>query len=255
PKAEGAYRAAMDSVLLAACVTVRPGDSLLDAGAGTGAVALSLSARLGPVFAGTGLEILDSARALAQRSAALQEHGSAWRFVQGDLLDPSCRETLSGPFDQVVSNPPFAASGTASPNAVREAAMRGVGRGVRRGVERGEGARAQEVSVENWIAACLACLRPKGRLTLIQRADMLDRVLAALRGQGAGEVAILPIRQNPTAPARRVVVSARRGIKSPCCLLPDFLLEQGEGRPTDRAVGVFRHAEAIPMSVLPHKIQ
>ena len=58
----------------------------------------------------------------------------------------------------------------------------------------------------------LAALKPKGRLTLIHRADRLDALLAEVR-RYAGEIVVFPLWPKSGRPAKRVLVSAkeRRG--------------------------------------------
>ncbi len=74
---------------------------ILDLGTGTGAILLALLANL-PNATGTGVDRADGALATARENArALSLEGRA-AFVSGNWL-----EGLTGPFDLVVSNPPY----------------------------------------------------------------------------------------------------------------------------------------------------
>ncbi|MDX2225470.1 MAG: methyltransferase, partial [Rhodospirillaceae bacterium] len=112
--AEG-YRAAIDPVLLAAAVAAKPGQRVLDAGCGTGAAMFCLAARL-PGVDVSGLELQPELAALAEQGVALNGLNARARVVVGDLAalpDLIC----AFPFDVVMTNPPFGAEGTVSPDA------------------------------------------------------------------------------------------------------------------------------------------
>lgn len=92
------------------------GGSLLDVGTGSGCIALALAVHL----RATGVHALDrSAEALAyaRRNAAAQDVNI--QFTEADMQEPG---TLGGPFDLIVSNPPYvpeSEAGAMRPN-VRE---------------------------------------------------------------------------------------------------------------------------------------
>ena len=96
------YRVAIDPVLLAAAVPARPGERVLDAGAGSGAAALCLAQRC-PEVRVVGLERDAELLALAQENAAGNPAGARVDFIAGDLAASFHGE----PFDHVMTNPPF----------------------------------------------------------------------------------------------------------------------------------------------------
>jgi tRNA1(Val) A37 N6-methylase TrmN6 len=219
------YRVAIDPVLLAAAVPASPGEAVLDAGLGTGAASLCLLARA-PGCRVTGLELQPALAALAARSADL--NGVALEVVEGDLLArPS---PLGGrAFDHVMTNPPYLGpgEGTASPSGQRGRAHAGA-------------------DAAAWLDACLRRLRPGGRLTLVHRADRLDRLLAALAGR-LGGIAVHPFWPAAGEPARRVVVAGRKGSRAPLRLLPGLVLHGPDGRFTAEAEAVLR--DGAPLAV------
>jgi release factor glutamine methyltransferase len=75
------------------------GPRLLDVGTGTGAIALSLKDEVADAVV-TATDVSADALALARENAAAT--GLAVTFVEADLVDG-----LDGPFDLVVSNPPY----------------------------------------------------------------------------------------------------------------------------------------------------
>lgn len=80
--------------------------SILDIGTGSGCIAITLALRL-PDAQVTALDVSADALEVARRNA--EEHGvmDRIRFVQVDALDPSFAQTAGGPFDLVISNPPY----------------------------------------------------------------------------------------------------------------------------------------------------
>ena len=132
----------------------------------------------------------------------------------------------SGPFDHAMANPPYqpAGHGTRPPDDAKAAAH----------VE-------GEADLNAWIAAMLAVLKPKGTRTLVQRADRRGAILAALDGR-AGGVVICPLWPKAGAPARRVIVRARKGVRTPLVLAPGLVLHQADGSYTAEADAVLRGA-------------
>jgi tRNA1(Val) A37 N6-methylase TrmN6 len=213
------YRVAIDPVLLAAAVPARPGERVLDAGAGTGAAALCLAARL-PGVVVIGLERDEALLAVARRNAAANAATAPIAVVAGDLLAPAD----GPPFDQVMSNPPYHRLGAATPP----------------GTATGAAAHLSPGGLAAWIGACLARLRPLGRLTVIHSADALAELLAALAGR-AGDLVVFPLWPSVEAPAaKRVIVAARKGGRGPSRLARGLVLHRPDGRFTDAAEAVLR---------------
>jgi tRNA1Val (adenine37-N6)-methyltransferase len=222
------YRVAIDPVLLAAAVSAAPGDRILDVGAGTGAVSLCLAKRV------TGLSIVAVERdavavGLARRSVTLNGLEAVVEIVEADLTQLPT-ELRRQTFDHVVTNPPFLEPARAGANPGSKSS-----------------AHIESVGLGEWVQSCLRRLRPEGRLTLIQRADRLDLILAALSG-AAGDVRILPLwPKADAARATRVLVSARKGSRGPLRLLRGLDLHQADGRYTSTIDSVLRRGDALDL--------
>ena len=228
---ESGYRAAVDPILLAAAVRATPGQKVpmkvLDAGCGAGAAMFCLAARV-PGLALTGLEIQHAYAVLAGEGIALNQLNDTF-IITGDLLRPP-PDMLNG-FDIVLTNPPYGDAGTPPPDpGLAVAHMEG------------------EADVAAWIRACLAFLKPKGRLVMIHRADRLSDILAALHDNSTGDVRIFPIFPKAGSPARRIIIDAGKGRRSPDTLFPGLVLHEEGGAYTVAADAILRNAAALATS-------
>ncbi|MGD9507915.1 MAG: tRNA1(Val) (adenine(37)-N6)-methyltransferase [Geminicoccaceae bacterium] len=220
------YRVAIDPVLLAAAISPGPGERVLDAGTGSGAAALCLARRC-PGTCIVGLERDVELLGLARENAVANSLQDRLEVVAGDLLS----DWRDEPFDQVMSNPPFHARGRATPPAHATAVAAHQG-------EAGAGA---------WVTACLARLRSRGRITLIHRPEALPELLAGLAGR-AGDVVVYPLWPTAQAPAaRRVILAARKGAHGPARLARGLVLHGPDGRYTEAAEAVLRHAAPLEL--------
>jgi tRNA1(Val) A37 N6-methylase TrmN6 len=227
------YRAAIDPVLLAAAVRAEAGRTVLDAGVGTGAAALCLAARV-PGCHVVGLEREPALLELAAVNVHANGLADRVELVAGDLLAPP-EAFRRRAFDAVMTNPPYHAEGAATPplDAARRAAHLG------------------EAEPGRWIAACLARLKPLGRLTLIQRSDRLDAILAALAGR-AGDVVVFPLwPSEAAAEAKRVVVAARKAARGPLRLARGLVLHEPDGRFSPAAESILRDGAPLNLASAP----
>lgn len=223
------YRVAIDPVFLAAAVPAAAGERVIDIGTGVGAAALCLAARV-PDARVTGIERERDLVRLASDNVALNDLTSRVQMMAGDLLTPPPR-LEPGTFDHAMANPPYLASGTATPpaDAVRAAAH----------VE-------SEADLAAWLRFALMMLRSKGTLTLIHRADRLDALLAGLAGK-AGEIVLFPLWPGAGKPAKRILLRARKGVATPLRLAAGLVLHEADGRYTAAAENVLREGAGLEL--------
>jgi tRNA1(Val) A37 N6-methylase TrmN6 len=227
------HRVGHDAILLAAATAARPGDRVVEFGAGVGGAGLALAVRCPDVDV-TLIELDAELSAIATENVIRNGLGSRVRVVTLDVTSPadelSAHGIMLGFADRVLMNPPFndPARQNVSPDPDRRAAH-----------VAGEGSLAQ------WIGAAERILHSAGGLTLIWRADGLADVLAAL-DVGFGEITVLPVHGRAGAPAIRVLVNASKGSRTPLRLLPGLNLNDDAGRPTEAAEAVLRDAKALP---------
>ncbi|MBI3446585.1 MAG: methyltransferase [Magnetospirillum sp.] len=223
---EEGYRAAIDPVFLAASVVARAGERVLDLGCGAGAASLCLLARL-PHVTVSGLELQPEMADLARRNADLNQMADRLQVVIGSAA--TLPVALSG-FDHVMTNPPFFTAQSGTHPGLETKALSHV-----------EG----ELNLTQWIRAGLALLRPKGRLTLIHRAERLGDILVALSGRGVGGIVVTPLWPKVGRHAGRVIVSARKGARAPLELRPGLVLHGEDGSYSEAAQAILRGAEAL----------
>ncbi len=208
------YRVATDPVLLAAAVPVRPGEHVLDIGAGTGAASLCLARRVEGCVV-TGLELDPELAALCRRSVESNGLDRAIDVIVGDLRAPPAR---LGPasFDHAMANPPWLAenAGSAPHNRQRAGAH----------VEHG-------ADLVHWVRFAATMLRRGGTLTTVLKAERLGEHLAAYTASGIGEIAVVPLwSKRDGRPAHRVILRGRKDIRAPVSLLPGFVLHLDDDR-------------------------
>jgi tRNA1(Val) A37 N6-methylase TrmN6 len=91
-------------------------------------------------------------------------------------------------------------------------------------------------------------LRPRGGLTVIHRADRVDELLVSLHKK-AGAVEVIPLWPRAGVAAKRVIVRARKGLKSPAVIHPGLVLHQADGRFTPQAEAILRGALSLDQAM------
>ena len=219
------YRAGGDPILLAAAVAAKPGETVLDLGCGVGTAGLCLLARLAGVRV-VALELQPALAGLARANAAANGLEDRFTVVEGSLLDPP--ELVCGRgFDHVLTNPPWLPAARSRHPAVTTKSI---------------GHLEGDADLGLWLRLAVRFLRRRGSLTVIHRADRLEDLLAAMAGLPLGAIRVLPLWPKPGRPAIRVVVTARKDMKSPLHLLPGLVLHGEDGRFTPAAEDVLRRA-------------
>jgi tRNA1(Val) A37 N6-methylase TrmN6 len=200
------YRVAIDPVLLAAAIAVKPGERVLDMGGGVGAACLCLLARC-PDTKLVLWEIDPKIAALARENAVLN---GVEPYVSVETR-PVAR--TQSEFDQVMCNPPY--------HGGRSSDTRATTRGLA----------TVEADLPLWIDSAASALRHRGKLTLIFRADRLDSLLAVLTPKFGG-ITICPLWPREGEAARRVLIRAIKGSRAPLTLGSGLALHAERGYST-----------------------
>jgi tRNA1(Val) A37 N6-methylase TrmN6 len=226
------FRVAIDSVFLSAAVQAEPNHTVLDVGAGVGAASLCLATRL-PHVRVIGVELQREHVRLSFDNAKLNNLNHRVEVLHGDLLRPPPRLAAST-YDHVMANPPYHGSlHHASPNNSKATANH-------------EG----EVGLDQWIRFCLLMAKPKGMITIVHKTDRLDEVLHYLFGK-VGAISIFPLWANDNKEAKRFILQGIKGVQGATKILNGMVLHKNDGKYTDAAEDVLRHAKPIIINRLP----
>jgi len=223
------YRVAIDPVLLAASVPAAATGSLLDAGTGVGAAALCFAHRV-PGARVVGLELQAELARLGRDNVALNGMEDRVSINTGNILDPPS-DLVAGEWDHVIANPPYLELGRAEPSPDEAKAAANV-----------EGV----AKLADWIDFALRMARPKGGVTFIHRADRLDELLSLLR-ERAGGIVLFPLWPSAGRAAKRVIVRARPGVRTPMRIAPGLVLHEVAGGYTAEAQAVLRDGAALTL--------
>jgi tRNA1(Val) A37 N6-methylase TrmN6 len=231
------HRVGHDAILLAASAGAYEGEHAVDLGAGVGGAGLALAVRV-PGLRVTLVEIDAALCALASGNAARNGLAERVNAIAGNVEDAcalAAAGLVPGSIDRVLMNPPFndARRQNASPDPRRRLAHV-----------------ADPGLLARWVATAHGLLKPYGTLTLIWRAEGRDAVLAAVSDH-FGAVAVQPVYPRAGASAIRVLVRAVKGGEQAAPAdLPGLVLNHDNGKPTEAAEAVLRHASSLALAKL-----
>lgn len=226
------YRAGIDAVLLAASVTARKGERVLEAGAGVGVASLCLASRVAGLDV-IGIEVQDDLVPLARENARRNALQGRVTFIEGDIGSQVRDLVAMGiepqSFDHVFANPPYydPAAHSASPDAGKAQAHLTLGS-----------------DIEDWMRFATTMVKHKGSVSFVHRADALSRLLAAMQGR-LGAIEVFPLWPASGKPASRIIIRGIRGSNAPLIMRPGLVLHGLNGHFSERAEGVLRHAAAL----------
>ena len=183
------FRAGIDSVLLAASVPAKAGQSVLELGCGAGIVSLCLARRVDGLTL-AGLELQADYAELARRNARL--NAVEIEVEDGDVAEPP-RSIRARQFDHVIANPPYyrIGAGSVSSDEGRERSLR------------------ETSPLEDWISCAVKRLKPGGCFTMINRAERLEEILGAFKGRRCS-LELKPVYSRSNSPCIRVLFRARK---------------------------------------------
>jgi tRNA1(Val) A37 N6-methylase TrmN6 len=227
------HRAGHDAMLLAAATLARPGDRVVEFGAGVGAAGLALKKRAGAidlvlVEVDRGLAALArdnlAANMISAEVVVLDVTSSAQAFSNAGMLPDSV--------DVVLMNPPFNDVARHRPSPDRARATAHV---------------STEATLESWVHAGRRILKSSGMLNLIWRADGLADVLTVLE-RGFGSLKILPVHAYAARPAIRVLVRAVKGGRAPTEILSSLVLNDERTVANKRVAEILEGRGVLPLA-------
>jgi len=209
---EKGYRFSVDSVLAAHFLEPRPGDRVLDLGAGCGVIALILAYRH-PEINLSALELQSGLVALLRRNC--QENFAGRIAVKAGDLRHIDGIFPAGSFDAVVANPPYYKAGSGRINPDREQAV----------------ARHElTATIADVAAAAGHCLGRGGRAVFVYPVARLLDLLTSLRQSGLEPSRMRLVHSYPGGRAATVLVEAVKGGGGGALdVLPPFFIYDAPG--------------------------
>jgi len=221
------FKTSIDSVLLAAACPAKAGDHIADLGCGVGGAGLSVLARVKDVNL-TGVEIQSDHVELALKNAVANAFQDQCDFINSDIRQYKNDNT----FHHVICNPPYLEAGQhlRSPSKENAIAM-----GHEENVD---------LTVKDWMDCAYDCLKSNGSITMIHRADKIDKIILAM-GKRFGAVEIIPLWPKAGQPAKRVIMRAIKHRKSPAHINAGLVLHAQDGEYSEEAEKILRHVEPL----------
>lgn len=229
-------RAGSDALFLAASVPAVSGQTVLEAGVGTGAAALALLTRV-PKISVVGVEQHPLHADLARQNAELNQVSERLSIIEGDILEPKTAALavdVVSSFDHTMANPPYYAPehSRSSKTASRQAAHF-----------------MPPGSLAKWVETLCRLTKPGGTVNFIHRADAAPELLAAMSAC-LGGLMVLPLCPKDGEPAIRIIVRGTKASSAPMKLLSALTLHDAAGAHTCQSEAVLRSCEALDLDRL-----
>ncbi len=231
---EKGFRAGIDSVFLAASVPCAAGESVFEAGVGTGVAALCLLARI-PGARLTGIEVATRHALLCEENARRNGFAASLQVIRADVRDALRKDQAgmppTGSFHHAIANPPFFEEGKSTPSPhLLKAQAHGFG----------------PDDLELWVKLLNTMLVPRGSVTIVHRAETLGQLLNAMQNR-FGDIRIAPLFPRRGAAASRIIVQGIKGSRAPLQLLPGLVLHDDGNAFTPEADAILRSAAPFPL--------
>lgn len=228
---EKGFRAGIDSVFVAATIPCVPGETVYEAGIGTGVAALCVVAR-NPGVHLTGIEIAARHALLCEENAKRNGFADNIRVIHADVKEALRKDLASmpshGSFSHAFANPPYFEDGKATPSPnLLKAQAHAFGPN----------------DLDLWIKVLHTMVTLRGTVTLVHRADSLSKILQLMEDR-FGDLRIAPLYAREGTAASRVIVQGVKGSKAPMQLLPGLVLHDQSSQFTPEADAILRDGMA-----------
>lgn len=209
------YRVALDPVLFAKYIRVKPEDSVLDVGCGVGAVSLILKYN-NPSIKITAIDVSATMCAFCRENA---KKNSLKVSVINSSIESAAE--LGEHFDAVITNPPFFEKESS------------------RLSEKKLQANFETIPLRDWIHFCIKLVKQNGMFAIIHLASRLDEVLCAIKDK-LGAIEVFPIYPKMHADANRIIVTGIKGRNSQMKMHSGLIVHKNDGEYTESAAKILR---------------
>lgn len=208
------YRVAIDPILLASFVDVKPHQEVLDVGCGVGTISLILKNR--EIRSNiTAIDIDDVMCDFCQQNAKANK--LEIEVINCSIENAGFNEKLKSKyFDQIVTNPPFFEDRSSRISNTKRLAN------------------FETIELKTWISLCLKKLKNNGVFSIIHNASRIGDILKAVDGL-LGDIEIIPIYSKEGNDAKRVIVCGKKGRKSDTKIATGIVVHNNDGSYTDIA--------------------
>ena len=209
------YRYTIDPIILSAQISPPPHSHILDIGCGCGIMPLILGFRHQQIRI-TGIEIQKELAEAAQQN--IRENGMEERIhILNADINTLSQESLKGPVDLIISNPPYKKANTGRLNP-----------------DPGKALARHEISltIDQLFSAAARILCPNGRFCLIFPWEREEDLKQAAAKSGFSMEWISYVHASPKKNPMRIIVSARNNPKEYCRVRPPIHLSEPDYSPT-----------------------
>ncbi len=228
-QASSSFLTGLDAVMLASASPVIKSGEVLDLGCGVGGVGLCYARRIYNDYSLKNIKLtfIDASKIycdLAAQNVLVNKFLKTFEIINKDM---STAPIFSDRFTSIMSNPPYDAC--LKPHSVMGGDLKTVAK-----IE-------STVCLDQWLNYMLKALKMRGYLTIIHKMHRLDSILHSLYAK-AGDIHILPIKTTNSKPAKRVIIQARKGIKSGLTMHQAIKLQDENNQPTEISKAILNGA-------------
>ena len=228
---EKGFRAGIDSVFLAAAIPCVDGETVFEAGIGTGVAALCTVAR-NPGVHLTGIEIAARYAMLCEENAKRNGFGDNIRVIHSDVKEALRKDLASmpthGTFSHAFANPPYFEDSKSTPSPV---------------LLKAQAHSFGPNDLDLWVRVLHTMVTARGTVTIVHRADSLGKLLQMMDDR-FGDIRIAPLYAREGTAASRIIVQGVKGSKAPMQLLPGLILHDQSSQFTPEADAILRDGMA-----------
>lgn len=209
----------IDAVLLSDFVEIKPGDSVMDLGTGTGIMPLLLAAKTGAQHIDA-LEIQKDVAEMAKRSVMLNGLEEKINIINGDLVDYKTDKQ----YNSVICNPPYKTADTGLVNPEDKLKIS-----------------RHEVccTLHDIVKTASRILKPLGRFALIHRPERLVDIMFEMRSLKLEPKRIRYIHSDIEKPPVMVMVEGRKCAKPYIKTEPPLVVYNKDGSYTDEILRIY----------------
>lgn len=216
------YRFSIDAVLIAGHAKPRPEDTVLDLGTGCGIIPMILAYRHATIKV-YGVEVQPQLAELAALNVEENNMGDQISILCMDMKTLQS-DTISGPVDLVISNPPFrkAESGRINPNRQRAIARHEI-----------------KTTLFDVVETARRMLPLAGRFITVYPAERITDILTQMRGADIEPKFMRMIHSGANTEAKLILVAGSKGGRPGVKIGPPLIIYKEDGSYTEEVQKMF----------------